>query len=65
MSKGWRTAELADSYLAGRDTPIPTRPRIEVAWLRAAGFDPADVYFKWAEAAVFGGLRPAQAQEAS
>jgi tRNA (cmo5U34)-methyltransferase len=37
----------------------PDTAEDQVAWLRAAGFSPADVYFKWAEAAVFGGLRAA------
>ena len=36
----------------------PDTAEEQVAWLRAAGFAPADIYFKWAEAAVFGGLRP-------
>ncbi len=39
------------------DRPDTAEEQIE--WLRAVGFDPADVYFKWAEAAVFGGQRPA------
>jgi tRNA (cmo5U34)-methyltransferase len=42
---------------SGEDRPDTAED--QVAWLREAGFDPADVYFKWAEAAVFGGLRPA------
>lgn len=37
----------------------PDTAEDQIAWLRETGFDPADVYFKWAEAAVFGGLRPA------
>jgi SAM-dependent methyltransferase len=41
---------------SGEDRPDTAED--QVAWLREAGFDPADVYFKWAEAAVFGGLRP-------
>ena len=30
----------------------------QVGWLRAAGFEQADCYFKWLELAVFGGVRP-------
>ncbi len=30
----------------------------QVQWLREAGFAEAEVHFKWAEAAVFGALRP-------
>jgi len=47
---------------SGEDRPDTAED--QVAWLRAAAFEPADVYFKWAEAAVFGGLRPATPQEA-
>jgi tRNA (cmo5U34)-methyltransferase len=42
---------------SGEDRPDAAED--QVAWLREAGFAPADIYFKWAEAAVFGGLRPA------
>jgi tRNA (cmo5U34)-methyltransferase len=48
-------ADLFDD--SGEDRPDTAED--QVAWLREVGFDPADVYFKWAEAAVFGGLRPA------
>jgi SAM-dependent methyltransferase len=41
---------------SGEDRPDTVEDQI--AWLREAGFDPADLYFKWAEAAVFGGVRP-------
>jgi tRNA (cmo5U34)-methyltransferase len=30
----------------------------QLVWLRDAGFEHVDVHFKWAEAAVFGGVRP-------
>jgi ubiquinone/menaquinone biosynthesis C-methylase UbiE len=30
----------------------------QVVWLRQAGFEQADVYFKWLELAVFGGQKP-------
>jgi ubiquinone/menaquinone biosynthesis C-methylase UbiE len=33
---------------------------VQVDWLRAAGFEHADCYFKWLELAVFGGVRPAR-----
>jgi tRNA (cmo5U34)-methyltransferase len=47
---------------SGEDRPDTAED--QVAWLRQSGFEPADVYFKWAEAAVFGGLRPITPQEA-
>lgn len=47
---------------SGEDRPDTAEE--QVSWLREAGFAPADVYFKWAEAAVFGGLRPPTPQEA-
>jgi tRNA (cmo5U34)-methyltransferase len=31
---------------------------VQVGWLREAGFEHADCYFKWLELAVFGGVRP-------
>jgi hypothetical protein len=30
----------------------------QLRWLREAGFEQAEVHFKWAEGAVFGGVRP-------
>ncbi|MGO9487658.1 MAG: class I SAM-dependent methyltransferase [Solirubrobacteraceae bacterium] len=42
---------------SGEDRPDTAEDQL--AWLRRAGFDPADLYFKWAEAAVFGGIRAA------
>lgn len=54
-------AEIFDD--SGEDRPDTAEDQVE--WLRDAGFEPADIYFKWAEAAVFGGLRPASTQEAA
>lgn len=34
----------------------------QLRWLRDAGFEQVDVHFKWAEAAVFGGVRPQEGQ---
>ncbi len=34
----------------------------QLRWLRDAGFQHVDVHFKWAEAAVFGGVKPQEAQ---
>ncbi len=40
------------------DDDRPDRAEDQVQWLRDAGFEQAEVHFKWAEAAVFGGARP-------
>ena len=34
----------------------------QLRWLRDAGFQHVEVHFKWAEAAVFGGVKPQEAQ---
>jgi ubiquinone/menaquinone biosynthesis C-methylase UbiE len=36
----------------------PDRAEDQVQWLRDAGFEQAEVHFKWAEAAIFGGVKP-------
>jgi tRNA (cmo5U34)-methyltransferase len=38
------------------DRPDPLPDQLE--WLREAGFEQVEVHFKWAEAAIFGGVRP-------
>jgi tRNA (cmo5U34)-methyltransferase len=61
---GERSAQEIESGMlddSAEDRPDPAED--QVAWLRGVGFAPADVYFKWAEGAVFGGLRPARPQE--
>ncbi|HTU79050.1 MAG TPA: methyltransferase domain-containing protein [Solirubrobacteraceae bacterium] len=35
----------------------------QLAWLREAGFEQVELHFKWAEAAVFGGIKPEQGDE--
>ena len=39
----------------GEDKPDPLEDQLR--WLRAAGFEQVEVHFKWAEAAIFGGVR--------
>jgi 3-isopropylmalate/(R)-2-methylmalate dehydratase small subunit len=51
-------AEVEADIFDDSEEDQPDTAEEQVAWLRAAAFDPADVYFKWAEAAVFGGVRP-------
>jgi tRNA (cmo5U34)-methyltransferase len=40
------------------DDDRPDTVEDQVRWLRDAGFEQVEVHFKWAEAAVFGGVRP-------
>jgi tRNA (cmo5U34)-methyltransferase len=40
------------------DQDVPDTAEDQVAWLTAAGFAQAEVHFKWAEAAVFGAVKP-------
>jgi tRNA (cmo5U34)-methyltransferase len=44
---------LSDS---GDDQPDSAEEQL--LWLREAGFDPAELHFKWAEAAIFGAVKP-------
>ncbi len=40
------------------DEDLPDTAEEQVRWLAEAGFEQAEVHFKWAEAAVFGGCKP-------
>jgi tRNA (cmo5U34)-methyltransferase len=42
------------------DHDLPDSVEAQMRWLREAGFEQVEVHFKWAEAAVFGGVRPLQ-----
>jgi tRNA (cmo5U34)-methyltransferase len=43
------------------DDDRPDTVEDQLRWLRDAGFADVEVHFKWAEAAVFGGIRPGHA----
>jgi ubiquinone/menaquinone biosynthesis C-methylase UbiE len=43
------------------DDDRPDRAEDQARWLSDAGFERAEVHFKWAEAAVFGGVKPGKA----
>jgi SAM-dependent methyltransferase len=45
------------------DEDIPDTAEDQLAWLREAGFEQAEVHFKWAEACVFGALKPKGGQQ--
>ncbi|HEY7933227.1 MAG TPA: class I SAM-dependent methyltransferase [Solirubrobacteraceae bacterium] len=40
------------------DDDLPDSAEDQVRWLRDVGFEQAEVHFKWAEAAVFGAIKP-------
>lgn len=40
------------------DEDRPDSASDQIQWLRDAGFDEAELHFKWAEAAIFGAIRP-------
>jgi tRNA (cmo5U34)-methyltransferase len=59
---GNRTAQELERDLcddAAEDRPDTVEDQLR--WLRDAGFEAVEVHFKWAEAAVFGGVKPASA----
>lgn len=41
------------------DDDWPDTVEDQLRWLREAGFQQVEVHFKWAEAAIYGGMRPA------
>lgn len=45
------------------DDDRPDTVEDQLQWLRDAGFERAEVHFKWAEAAIYGGSRPAKGDE--
>jgi tRNA (cmo5U34)-methyltransferase len=49
--------EIAQEIASDGDEDRPDTVEDQLAWLRDAGFVEVDVHFKWAEAAVFGGVR--------
>jgi SAM-dependent methyltransferase len=42
------------------DDDRPDTVEDQLGWLRDAGFEQAEVHFKWAEAAIYGGVKPAK-----
>jgi cyclopropane fatty-acyl-phospholipid synthase-like methyltransferase len=42
------------------DDDRPDTVEDQLRWLREAGFQQTEVHFKWAEAAIFGGVKPAE-----
>jgi tRNA (cmo5U34)-methyltransferase len=62
--KGGRTDEQVERELPDDgDEDRPDRVEDQVQWLRDAGFEGAEVHFKWAEAAVFGAVKPTRGDD--
>jgi SAM-dependent methyltransferase len=51
--------EVEREILADDSDDQPDTAEDQLSWLRNAGFEPAELHFKWAEAAIFGAVRPA------
>jgi tRNA (cmo5U34)-methyltransferase len=52
-------AEVERDLLADGDDDQPDSAEDQVRWLTEAGYEDAEVHFKWAEAAIFGAVNPA------
>ena len=59
-SGGTRSADEVD---VEDDDDRPDTVEDQLRWLREAGFEQVEVHFKWAEAAIYGGSRPAKGDE--
>ncbi len=56
---GERSDEQVEREMLGdAQDDQPDSAEDQLAWLREAGFDPAELHFKWAEAAIFGAVKP-------
>jgi SAM-dependent methyltransferase len=50
--------EIAREITSDSDADRPDTVEHQLQWLREAGFVDVETHFKWAEAAIFGGVRP-------
>ncbi len=50
--------QIERELLADDSDDRPDGIEEQLGWLREAGFEYAEVHFKWAEAAVFGAVKP-------
>jgi ubiquinone/menaquinone biosynthesis C-methylase UbiE len=55
--------EVERNIIDDGDEDRPDRAEDQVQWLREAGFDGAELHFKWAEAAIFGAVKPGAGSE--
>ena len=57
--RGARTdEEVAAQFVGDEDEDRPDSAEDQLQWLREAGFADVELHFKWAEGAVYGGVRP-------
>lgn len=58
---GCRTDEQASAEVLADDADDrPDSASDQLRWLREAGFEDVELHFKWAEGAIFGGVKPAR-----
>jgi tRNA (cmo5U34)-methyltransferase len=60
---GRSDAEIERELLADDSDDRRDTIEAQLGWLRDAGFEQAEVHFKWAEAAVFGAVKPEKGNE--
>jgi ubiquinone/menaquinone biosynthesis C-methylase UbiE len=51
-------AEVERALFDDHEDDRPDSAEDQVGWLREAGFEQVEIHFKWAEAAIFGAVRP-------
>jgi ubiquinone/menaquinone biosynthesis C-methylase UbiE len=54
--------EIERELLADDEDDRPDHAEDQLDWLREAGFEDVELHFKWAEAAIFAGLKPGGGQ---
>ena len=52
--------EIERELLADDEDDRPDHAEDQLEWLRDAGFEDVELHFKWAEAAIFGGVKPTE-----
>jgi tRNA (cmo5U34)-methyltransferase len=60
---GRSDAEVERDLLADDDHDQPDSLQDQLQWLRDAGFQQAEVHFKWAEGAIFGAVKPIEGSD--
>ena len=62
--RGNRSEEQIErELLADDEDDRPDSAEDQLDWLRAAGFAGVELHFKWAEAAIFGAVKPAEGEQ--
>ena len=58
--RGRSEEEIERELLADDEDDRPDHAEDQLEWLREAGFEDVELHFKWAEAAIFGGVKPTE-----